>query len=271
MAVRVRTALVVIGTCAWLLFEAAPALATPAMVAKTSFYVWVTLSDNAQDNITVTVVNGEVRIADPAGIITDPNYEAVCSHGNVVSSRVYLTDLSAFQQMNDAYRTYFPSMRPVRATVKAGLAGKDALVEITMIASSSPRSPIDDGRPANPNLSAAIRAGNRVYVSGMLGNMPDNKADISSQTRETLARIRKALEVAGCTPADVVDSMVYLPDLTKFAEMNEVYRSFFERISTPPRTGRAVGTPGFPARATVGSALVAPDGLVEIMATAVKP
>jgi reactive intermediate/imine deaminase len=193
------------------------------------------------------------------------------SHANVVSSRVYLTDLSAFQQMNDAYRTYFPSMRPVRATVKAGLAGKDALVEITMIASSSPRSLIDDGRPANPNLSAAIRAGNRVYVSGMLGNMPDNKADIASQTRETLARIRKALEVAGCTPADVVDSMVYLPDLTKFAEMNEVYRSFFERISTPPRTGRAVGTPGFPARATVGSALVAPDGLVEIMATAVKP
>jgi enamine deaminase RidA (YjgF/YER057c/UK114 family) len=39
--------------------------------------------------------------------------------------------------------------------------------------------------------------------------------------------------------------------------MNQQYRAFFER--------------DFPARATVGTGLVAPDGLVEIMLTAVKP
>jgi 2-iminobutanoate/2-iminopropanoate deaminase len=113
---------------------------------------------------------------------------------------------------------------------------------------------IDDGRPVNPNLSAAIRAGDRVYVSGMLGNTPETKGDVAAQTRETLARIKHALEVAGCTPADVVDSLVYLTDVQTYSPMNEVYRAFFER--------------SFPARATVQSGLAAPDGLVEIMVTA---
>jgi 2-iminobutanoate/2-iminopropanoate deaminase len=173
---------------------------------------------------------------------------------NVVSARIYLPDLGPFQQMNEVYRTYFSSAPPARATVKAGLAGPQALVEITLVASSSPKEVIDDGRPVNPNLSAAIRAGNRVYVSGMLGNMPETTGDVAGQTRETLARIKHALEVAGCTPADVVDGLVYLTDIQSYSPMNEVYRAFFER--------------NFPARATVQSGLAAADGLVEIMVTA---
>jgi 2-iminobutanoate/2-iminopropanoate deaminase len=156
--------------------------------------------------------------------------------------------------MNETYRKYFPSSPPARATVKAGLTTSQYLVEITMIATTGARQSIDDGRAANPNLSAAIRAGNRVYVSGMLGNTADNATDPAAQTRETLARIRKALEAAGCSPADVVDGIVYLTDLKNYAAMNDAYRAFFER--------------SFPARATVGTGLVAQGGLVEIMFTA---
>jgi aminoacrylate peracid reductase len=176
---------------------------------------------------------------------------------HVVSSRVYLPDAAVFQQMNEVYRKYFPSAPPARATVKAGLAGSQFVVEITMVASTAPREPISDGRPANPNLSAAIRAGRLVYVSGMLGNTPETKNDAGAQTHETLARIRKALEAAGCTPQDVVDGIVYLTDVRNYQAMNDAYRAFFER--------------SFPARATVQTGLVAPDGLVEIMVTAVKP
>jgi 2-iminobutanoate/2-iminopropanoate deaminase len=125
-----------------------------------------------------------------------------------------------------------------------------------MIASSSPREVISDGRPANPNLSAAIRAGNRVYTSGALGNTAENRGDLGVQTRETLNRLRTVLTAAGCSPADVVDSMVYITDVGGFPKMNGEYRNFF-------------GTE-FPARTTVGVGLVAPDGLVEIMMTAVK-
>jgi len=173
---------------------------------------------------------------------------------HVVSSKVYLTDLAAFQQMNTAYRSFFSASPPARATVKAGLAGPQANVEITMVASAAKRDVISDGRPANPNLSAAIRSGGRVYVSGMLGNNDENKGDAGKQTAETLTRIRQTLQAAGCSPADVVDAVVYLTDVKDFAAMNDAYRPFF--------------APTFPARTTMGTGLVVPDGLVEIMVTA---
>jgi 2-iminobutanoate/2-iminopropanoate deaminase len=90
----------------------------------------------------------------------------------------------------------------------------------------------------------------------MLGHTTDNAGDAAAQTREVLARIRKALDAAGYTPADVVDSLVYLTDLSQFQTMNTEYRALFGK--------------DFPARATVGTGLVAPGAVVEIMMTAVK-
>jgi enamine deaminase RidA (YjgF/YER057c/UK114 family) len=176
---------------------------------------------------------------------------------HVVSSRVYITDGAAFQDMNAAYRAKFPKHPPARATVIAGLMAPDLRVEMTFTASTAPRKVISDGRAPNPNLSPAILAGNRLYLSGMLGNTEATKGDIRAQTRETLARLNKAIEAAGFNASHVVDGIVYLPDLKNFAGMNEAYREMFRD--------------GFPARATVGAGLVAPDGLVEIMFTAVRP
>jgi enamine deaminase RidA (YjgF/YER057c/UK114 family) len=91
----------------------------------------------------------------------------------------------------------------------------------------------------------------------MLGSTDATKGDAGGQTRETLARIGRTLEAAGCAPDDVVDGVVYLTELKNYAAMNGAYREFFQK--------------SFPARATVQAGLVAPDALVEIMVTAVKP
>ena len=213
------------------------------------------VSRNGRDN---SVVAGDVptqtrTVMDNAGELLKA---AGMSHANVVSARVYLPDGSTFQQMNETYRKYFPSEPPARATVIAGLAGSQYNVEITMVASRAPRKAVSDGRAPNPNLSAAISSGQHVYVSGVLGNTPETKADAAAQTRETLGRINKTLEAADCTPEDVVDALVYLTDVKYFAPMNDEYRKFIAK--------------DFPARATVQTGLVAPDGLVEIMVTAVK-
>jgi enamine deaminase RidA (YjgF/YER057c/UK114 family) len=120
------------------------------------------------------------------------------------------------------------------------------------VASSSPREAIGPGQ----NLSRAIKSGNRLYVSGVLGNTADNAGDAGAQTRETLGRIRGTLETAGYTPADVVDGLVYLTDLTLFPQMNTEYRTLFGK--------------DFPARSTVGAGLVSPGAVVEIMVTAVR-
>lgn len=210
------------------------------------------VSRNGRDN---SIVTGDIKaqtkaVMDNAGELLAA---AGLSHSNIVSARLYLPDASGFQQMNEVYRAYFSSAAPpARATVKAGLAGPQYAVEMTFIASSSPREAIAPGQ----NLSSAIKAGNRLYVSGVLGNTPQNSGDAAAQTREAMARIRRTLETAGYTPADVVDGLVYLTDLSLFPQMNQEYRAFFEK--------------GFPARATVGAGLVAPGAVVEIMVTAVK-
>ncbi len=208
---------------------------------------------NVGDN---TPVSGDITVQTRA--VMDNAGELLRTGGmdysNIVSARVYLPDAATFQQMNAAYASYFKKDPPARATVKADLAGKGYAVEVTFIASSSPRR-VTGTHPSLP-LSQAVQAGNRVHLSGVLGNTSENAGDASAQTREVLARIRKALETAGCTPADVVDSLVYLTDLSQFAAMNAEYRAFFGK--------------DFPARATVGTGLVAPGAVVEIMMTAVK-
>lgn len=175
---------------------------------------------------------------------------------HVVSARVYVTDMSQFDAMNRVYRTYFPSQPPARATVRSSLMHPANLVEMTFVASRSAKEVIAGNGPANPNLSAAIHSGNRLYVSGMLGLNADPKRDPRAQTQATLRQIESVIGRAGFSWGDVVDSLVYLTRAESFPAMNEAYRSIFQ--------------PPYPARAAVEAGLAAPDGLVEIMMTAVK-
>ena len=63
--------------------------------------------------------------------------------------------------------------------------------------------------------------------------------------------MKATLEAAGLTLEDVVESTVFLTDIRHFSDMNEVYRE----LVPEPR----------PSRTTVGTALMSPDALVEIM------
>jgi enamine deaminase RidA (YjgF/YER057c/UK114 family) len=109
---------------------------------------------------------------------------------------------------------------------------------------------------ANANLSSAVQVGNRLYVAGITGNTAANKGDVKAQTAEVLARVGRTLKAAGFDWANVVDGVVYLPDMTKFQDMNASYREAL--------------TKDLPARATVGTGLMGADAAVEIMFTAVK-
>jgi reactive intermediate/imine deaminase len=189
--------------------------------------------------------------------------EAGMSFADVVSSRVFITDDAGFQAMNTAYRSYFSAMPPARATVKVGLTNPDYLVEISMVAArdasrtaiTTPNADGSSGTP-NANLSSAIRVGNRLFIAGITGNTASNKGDVKAQTEELLARVDRTLKAAGFDWSHIVDGVVYLADMTKFQDMNSVYR---------PRFGK-----DFPARAAVGTGLMGADAAVEIMFTAVK-
>lgn len=221
------------------------------------------VSRNGKDNSNVkgdVTAQTKVVMDNGAAILK----QAGMSFNDVVAARVYLPDDTQFQAMNGAYRTYFAGgAPPARATVKAGLTNPDYAVEITMVAVKDASrkaitTPNADGTPgtANQNLSSAIQVGNRLYVSGILGNTAQNKGDVKAQTQELLTRVGRTLKAAGFDWANVVDGVVYLPDMTKFQDMNAAYREIFAK--------------DFPARATVGAGLMGADAGVEIMFTAVK-
>jgi len=220
------------------------------------------VSRNGKDN---TAVPGDMKAQTETVLrnATEILAAAGLTMADVVSSRVFITDTAMFQDMNSVYRTAFSANPPVRATVKAALTAPQYLVEITMVAIRGGQrdvftTPNADGTPGKPNpmLSSAVRSGNRLVLSGMLGTTDANKGDAAGQTRETLARLGRTLKSAGFEWSDVVDAVVYLPNLGDLAAMNAAYREVFAKA--------------FPARATVEAGLVSPDGLVEIMLTAVK-
>lgn len=73
------------------------------------------------------------------------NLAAILRHlkvdfSKVVSSRIYLTDLSHFQQVNAIYEKALRGHRPARATIEVSALPKGAQVEIEMIASVSKKS-----------------------------------------------------------------------------------------------------------------------------------
>ncbi len=219
------------------------------------------VSRNGRDN---AVVPGDIQaqtrtVLDNAGEILRA---AGMDYSNVVASRVFITDVADFQGMNAAYRPYFPEDPPARATVRAPLMGPQFLVEIGLTAVRGTHeafvTPGPDGAPgqANPNFSAAVRAGDRLYVAGMMGNTEANRNDTQAQTREILARVGRTLKSAGFGWEQVADAVVYITDVNNFTAMNGAYREVFSA--------------DFPARATVEAALVSPDGLLEIMFTAVR-
>jgi 2-iminobutanoate/2-iminopropanoate deaminase len=101
-------------------------------------------------------------------------------------------------------------------------------------------------RPLGP-YSQAIVAGDTVYVAGQGGFDPASgklmNASFEEEATRTFENVKAILEAAGATTNDVVKVNVYLADLNNFRAMNEIYKSYFGE--------------DYPARATVGSALLA--------------
>jgi 2-iminobutanoate/2-iminopropanoate deaminase len=185
--------------------------------------------------------------------------ECGMSLSDVVSTRVYLADARDFAAMNTEYRKAFPNSPPVRATVRGRLGNPALMVEVQSIAvKSTERTALPRPSSSTP-FSPAVRVGNYVYLSGMVGRGPEGLApgDLKAQTRQTIENLKDALEKSGMDLANVVSATVFLSDIRFYTAMNEVYREMMPEVP--------------PARATVGSQLMSPEALVEIMMTAVEP
>jgi enamine deaminase RidA (YjgF/YER057c/UK114 family) len=110
--------------------------------------------------------------------------------------------------------------------------------------------------PGTTPLSAAIRVGNYVIVSGQTGGGAQVRGDIKGQANTVLSTIQSLLKAGGVEFTNVVEAQVWITDSRNFAAMNEAYTGAIKS--------------DLPARVTVGTQLMSADNLVEIAMIAVK-
>ena len=109
--------------------------------------------------------------------------------------------------------------------------------------------------------SQAIIAGNLIFVSGQIPLHPFTgeliKDDITVATNLVMENIGAILAAAKVDYKDIVKTSIFLTNINDFAEVNEVYASYFED--------------NFPARETVQVAALPKGVSVEISVIAAKP
>jgi 2-iminobutanoate/2-iminopropanoate deaminase len=92
--------------------------------------------------------------------------------------------------------------------------------------------------PIGP-YSQAIRAGGFIFVAGEKGlDVATGQivpGGVSAETRQTLENIKGILEEAGSSMDRVVQSFVFMTDLSEFQAMNTVYAEYFSAVP-PGRT-----------------------------------
>jgi 2-iminobutanoate/2-iminopropanoate deaminase len=110
------------------------------------------------------------------------------------------------------------------------------------------------GAIAELPFSEAVRVGNLLYLSGMIGVQPGTlnlvAGGITAETRQTLENIKAAIERNGGSIDNTVKCLVMLADMAEWAKMNEVYTTFFPKNK--------------PARSSFGASGLAMNARVEI-------
>ena len=124
-----------------------------------------------------------------------------------------------------------------------------------MIASTNGKQVVGPAVAPSLPLSSAVRAGDFLFLSGVLGNTDANVDDAGAQAREIFTRIHRTLDGVGLSFNHVVENLVYMTDLWKQKTLDDLSRDVFP--DDPP------------ARTVVGAKLVTRAGLVEMMMTAV--
>jgi 2-iminobutanoate/2-iminopropanoate deaminase len=118
-----------------------------------------------------------------------------------------------------------------------------------------------DAPPALGPYSQAIGAEPFIFCSGQVpleaGTGELVGQEVAEQTKQALLNLGAVLKSAGLSYANIVKTTVFLTDLTRFADMNAVYATFF---SVAP-----------PARSTIEVSGLPRGAKVEIEAIAIKP
>jgi 2-iminobutanoate/2-iminopropanoate deaminase len=118
--------------------------------------------------------------------------------------------------------------------------------------------------PIGP-YNQAILAGDTLYISGQICLDPQSgelkNKDIQEETNQVMQNLKAILDHAGLNFSHVVKTTIFLTDMNKFSEMNQVYAKYFEIKDAPSWA---------PARETIQVSALPKFANVEISMIAVK-
>ncbi|MBP1852368.1 RidA family protein [Rhizobium halophytocola] len=100
-------------------------------------------------------------------------------------------------------------------------------------------------------MSGIVIHGDTVYLSGQVGE----GETVTDQCKYALAEVDRLLAAAGTDKTKILQTLIYLSDMSDFAEMNAAWEAWIDPANTP-------------ARATSEAKLAAPKYKVEFTVTA---
>lgn len=113
--------------------------------------------------------------------------------------------------------------------------------------------------PIGP-YNQAVLSNNMLFISGQIALVPGTSelanADIAAESNQVLNNLKAILTEAGMDFSNVVKTTIFLSDMALFAEVNEIYGSYF--------------TSEYPARETVAVKGLPKNVNVEISMIAIK-
>ncbi len=99
--------------------------------------------------------------------------------------------------------------------------------------------------PIGP-YNQAILNGNTLYTSGQIAINPETGElvldDIKTEAEMVMQNLKAILDEVGMTFENVIKTTIFLNDMNNFAQVNEVYGSYFNEDTAPARETVAVAT-----------------------------
>ena len=102
--------------------------------------------------------------------------------------------------------------------------------------------------PIGP-YNQAVQTGQLLFISGQICIDPESgelkNKDIKQETEQVMHNLGAILQAAGLDFNNVVKTTIFITDMNRFGEINEVYGKFFERSFPARETVQVSALPKF--------------------------
>jgi len=130
----------------------------------------------------------------------------------------------------------------VIAAIATGVLMMTSTVDAAPVRRAVQRYPMPpiNGTPAP--FSKAVRVGDILYLSGVIGRTADGKVPdgIEAQTKAAMDDIGATLKTAGLSYGDLIHCTVFLSDMKQWPAFNKVYIGYFPAGELPARSAFGV-------------------------------